>query len=240
MTEITPAGKSSHGAAFLLTGLIFFSACAVLCFQRPGLDRSGNALQPQHGEAQTTLDEMTIELGLPPQPLWLIISGHNEAEVYQRLTKAEELLNGAVTNQLIGHYLLPDTLWPRAEFQTANRMTAAALREKAPLLRDALSSAGFNTNAMVLTEELVRMWSRAGASTSVVWPTNHVSQWLLKRFVARTPDECLVMGLIYPATNKVDAAELTTLSKQLAQNNALLSGWELLGSATLKRVQSRM
>ena len=240
VTGIVSAGKSSHRVAFVLTGLIFLSACAVLCFQRPGLDRSGNALQPQHGEAQTTLDEMTVELGLPPQPLWLIISGHNEAEVYQRLTKAEELLNGAVTNQLIGHYLLPDTLWPRAEFQAANRTTAAVLGEKGPSLREATLSAGFNTNAMVLTEELVRTWSRAGESKSVIWPTNHVSQWLLKRFVARTSNEILVMGLIYPATNKVDAAELTALSKQLAQNNALLSGWELLGSATLKRVQSRM
>src|SRR5208283_2420469 len=91
-----------------------------------------------------------------------------------------------------------------------------------------------------LTEELVRSWARAGESKSVIWPTNHVSQWLLKRFVARTPDECRVMGLIYPATNKVDAAELTALSKILAQNHALLSGWELLGSATLKRVQSKM
>jgi predicted RND superfamily exporter protein len=240
VTEIATARKASHRVAFVLTGLIFLSAGAVLCFQRPGLDRSGNALQPQHGEAQTTLDEMTVELGLPPQPLWLIISGRNEAEVYQCLIKAEELLNGAVTNQLIGHYLLPDTLWPRAEFQSANRMTAAVLGEKGPLLRAATLNAGFNTNAMVLTEELVRSWSRAGESKSVIWPTNHVSQWLLKRFVARTADECLVMGLIYPATNKVDAAELTTLSKQLAQNNALLSGWELLGNATLKRVQSRM
>jgi predicted RND superfamily exporter protein/lauroyl/myristoyl acyltransferase len=240
VTGIASAGKCSHRGTFALTGLIFLSACMVLCFQRPGLDRTGNALQPAHGEAQTTLDEMTVELGLPPQPLWLIISGHDEAEVYQRLTKAEELLNGAVTNHLIGHYLLPDTLWPRGEFQTANRTTAAILGEKAPLLREATLNAGFNTNAMVLTEELVRIWSRAGESKSVIWPTNHVSQWLLKRFVARTPDECLVMGLIYPATNKVEAAELTPLSRQLAQNNALLSGWELLGSATLKRVQSRM
>ena len=225
---------------FLLTGLIFFSACVVLCFQRPRLDRSGNALQPQHGEAQTTLDEMTAELGLPPQPLWLIISGRDEAEIYQRLTSAETLLNGAVTNHLIGRYLLPDTLWPRGEFQAANRATAAVLGEKGPLLRAAAMNAGFNTNALVLTEELVRTWSRAGESKSVIWPTNHVSQWLLKRFVARSPDECLVMGLIYPATNKVEAAKLTALSKQLAQNHALLSGWELLGSATLKRVQSRM
>jgi len=183
-------------SALLLTALIFLGACAVLCFQRPGLDRSGNALQPANGEAQTTLDEMTVELGLPPQPLWLIISGHDEAEVYQRLTKAEELLNGAVTNQLIGHFLLPDPLWPRGEFQTANRATAAILGEKAPLLRTATLNAGFNTNAMVLTEELVRTWSRAGESKSVIWPTNHVSQWLLKRFVARPADEILVMGLI--------------------------------------------
>jgi predicted RND superfamily exporter protein/lauroyl/myristoyl acyltransferase len=237
---MSSAGKTAHRTVFLLTGLVFFGACAVLCFQRPGLDRSANALQPAHGEAQTTLDEMTVELSLPPQPLWLIVPGRDEAEVFQRLTNAEAFLDVAVTNHLIGHYLLPDTLWPRAKFQAANRAAAAVLGEKGPLLRDATLNAGFNTNAMVLTEELVRAWSRAGQSKSVIWPTNHVSQWLLKRFVARTSNEVLVMGLIYPATNKVDAAELAALSEQLAQNNALLSGWELLGSATLKRVQSKM
>jgi predicted exporter len=238
--EISTTRHSSHRAAFLVTVLIFLGACAVLCFQRPGLDRTGNALQPAHGEAQTTLDEMTVELGLPPQPLWLIVPGRNEAEVFQRLTNAEVLLNGAVTNHLIQKFLLPDTLWPRTEFQTANRATASVLGEKGPLLRDALASAGFNTNAFVLTAELVRTWSRAGESESVMWPTNQVSQWLLKRFVARTADECLVMGLIYPATNQADAAGLTALSRQLAGDHALLSGWELLGSATLKRVQSKM
>ncbi len=238
--EISTAGNSSHRAAFFLTGLIFLGACIVLFFRQPGLDHTGNALQPVHGEAQTTLDEMTAQLGLPPQPLWLIVPGRDEAEVFQRLTNAEVLLNGAVSNRLIEKFLLPDTLWPRAEFQSANRATAAALGEKGPLLRAALVDAGFNTNAFVLTAELVRTWAGAGESKSVMWPTNQVSQWLLKRFVARTADECLVMGLIYPATNQVDAAELSALSKNLAQNHALLSGWELLGSATLKRVQSRM
>src|ERR1035437_3900323 len=147
----------------------------------------------------------------------------DETEVYQRLSKAGELLNGAVTNQLIGRYLLPDVLWPRAEFQAANRTTAAVLGGKGPLLRDAALSAGFNTNALVLTEEWVRTWARAGASTGLIWPTNHVSQWLLKRFVARTPAECLVMGLVYPATNRVEATALTDLSLRLSRNGALLS-----------------
>jgi predicted RND superfamily exporter protein len=239
-----PASSSAQPSlprsALWLTGLIFLAAGAVLCSHRPGLDRSGNALQPEHGEAQTALDEMTAELGLPPQPLWLIVPGRDEAEVYQRLIAAEKLMDGAVANHLIGRYLLPDTLWPRGEFQTANRATAAVLGEKGPLLRDAALNAGFNANALLLTDELVRTWAGAARSTGVMWPTNQVSQWLLKRFVARTPDECLVMGLVYPATNQVDATELVALSKQLAQNHALLSGWELLGNATLKRVQSKM
>ena len=234
------ARTSRPRSAVLLTGLIFFGACAVLCFHQPGLDRSGNALQPAHGEAQTTLDEMTVELGLPPQPLWLIVPGRDEAEVFQRLTHAETLLDEAAKNHLIEKYLLPDALWPRGEFQSANRATAAVLGGKGPLLRDALSGAGFSTNAFVLTAELVRTWAQASVSTGVMWPTNHVSQWLLKRFVARTPDECLVMGLVYPATNKVDEAALLNLSTRLAKNHALLSGWELLGNATLKRVQSKM
>jgi predicted exporter len=234
------AGTSRSRPVFLATGLIFLAACAVLGFQRPGLDRSGNALQPAHGEAQTTLDEMTVELGLPPQPLWLIVPGRDEAEVYERLVAAEKLLNDAATNRLIGRYLLPDTLWPRGEFQSANRAAAAVLGAAGPRLREAALSAGFNTNAVVLTEEMVRTWANAAQSRGVIWPTNQVSQWLLKRFVARTADESLVMGLVYPATNHVDATALTALSTELAQHHALLSGWELLGSATLARVQSRM
>jgi predicted RND superfamily exporter protein/lauroyl/myristoyl acyltransferase len=227
-------------ATWLLTCLILLGACAVLCVHRPGLDRSGNALRPQRGEAETALDEIKSSMGLPPDPLWLIISGRDEPEVYQRLSIAVAVLNNAVSNHIIGRYLLPTALWPRAEQQAANRATAAVLGNQGPLLREAALREGFNTNALVLTEELVRTWARAGASTGVVWPTNQVSQWLLKKFVARTPDEWLVMGLIYPATNRVEAAALTGLSTKLAENRALLSGWELLGSTTLKRVQAKM
>jgi predicted RND superfamily exporter protein/lauroyl/myristoyl acyltransferase len=236
---IAPA-KQNCRTALMVTGLVLFAAGAVLCVHRPGLDRSGNALRPERGEAETALDEIKSAMGLPPDPLWLIISGRDEPEVYRRLSLAEAVLNDAVSNHVIGRYLLPTALWPRAELQAANRATAAVLGKQGPLLREAALREGFNTNALVLTEELVRTWARAGSSTGVVWPTNQVSQWLLKRFVARTPDEWLVMGLIYPATNRVEAAALAGLSTRLAENRALLSGWELLGTTTLKRVQAKM
>ena len=226
--------------ALALTWLVLLAACGVLCFHRPGMDRSGNALRPQRGEAETALQEMTTEMGLPPEPLWVIISGHDESEVYRRLITTEAALGSAVSNHLISAYLVPSALWPRAEFQAGNRATAAQLAKLGPTLRETALAEGFTTNALVLTEELVQTWARAGASTNVIWPTNEVSQFLFKRFVARTPDDWLVMGLIYPATNKVEMASLAGLSSRLAEDHALLSGWELLGATTLKRVRGKM
>ncbi len=234
------ADRNVRAPALVVTGVVLFAACAILCVHRPGLDRTGDALRPQRAEAETALDEIKHEMGLPPDPLWLIISGRDEPEVYKHLTLAESSLNGAVSNHIIGGYLLPTALWPRAELQSANRQTAAVLGQQGPLLRETAFCEGFSSNALVLTEELVRTWARAGASTNVFWPTNKASQWLLKRFVAKAPDQLLVMGLVYPATNQVDSAALARLSSGLSQDQAFLSGWELLGSTTLKRVQAKL
>jgi uncharacterized protein len=140
-------------------------------------------------------------MGLRAEPLWLIVSGRSERDVADRLTFAESRLAQAASNHWISSYLLPSAMWPRPDNQAANRSTAAALGRLGPTLRKAALDDGFNTNALVLTEQLVQTWARAGASTGVVWPTNEVSQWLLKKFVAKTPQDWLVMGLIYPATN---------------------------------------
>ncbi len=236
----TAAAAVQPTPALLLTGVALLFACAVLCIHRPGLDRSGNALRPQRGEAEAALDEIKVEMGLPPDPLWLIVSGQREGEVSGRLATAEGLLAQAVSNRWISAYLLPSAMWPRTEFQAANRTTAAELARHGPAFREAALAEGFNTNALVLTEQLIQTWARAAASTGVVWPTNEVSQWLLKRFVARTPDDWLVMGLIYPATNKVETAALRGLSTRLAGHHAYLSGWELLGAATLERVRAKL
>ncbi len=240
LSNLVTAQGSYHRAAMAATLLVLLLGCAVLCVRRPGLDKSGDALRPQRGEAETTLAEVTAEMGIPAEPLWLIVAGSHETDVYRRLALAEAALNGAVSNHIIGRYLLPTAFWPRAEFQAANRATAAVLAQKGPLLHAAALSEGFNTNALVLTDGLLSTWARAGSSTNVLWPTNHVSQWLLKRFVSRTADQDLVMGLVYPATNHVEAAALAALSRQLAQEQAYLSGWQLLGAATLKRVKSKM
>ncbi|HEV2318719.1 MAG TPA: MMPL family transporter, partial [Verrucomicrobiae bacterium] len=226
--------------ALVLTALVVLAAIAILCVRIPGLDRTANALHPQNSPAQLALDKMTVALGLPPQPFWLIVSGHDETEVYHRLVNAQAVLNDARTNQLIGQFLLPITFWPRPEFQQSNRQTAAALAREGPLLRDSALTAGFNTNATALADEVSREWQRDGASSATVWPTNSLSQWLLSRFITRTEDAILVVGLVYPPPHPARMPALADLSRRLSAQGALLSSWDLLGSTTLKRVESKM
>ncbi len=234
------ATNFSWRPALLVTVVILLAAIGVLLWKQPGLDRTADALHPQNSEAQSALDEMTVQLGLPPQPYWLVVTGRDEAEVYERLVKANGLLSEAETNHLIGQFVLPVALWPHPEFQAVNHQNMAALAHEGPTLREATLNAGFNTNAVVLTEEIVKTWARAGASTGTIWPTNRVSRWILNRFVIRSPDQILVVGLIYPPDKHMNAAALIDLSHRLAQNDAYLSSWDLLGVATLKRVESRM
>jgi uncharacterized protein len=237
----TATAQKPGSAAFAISIFIFIAACGVLCFLRPRMDRSGDALRPMHSEAEAALDELTDKMmELYAQPLWVIVSGENESQVYQRLTNAESLLNGAVSNQIIDKFVLPTALWPRPEYQAANKSAAMFLGNQGPLLHTIATEEGFNSNALILTDELLRTWANAATNPGVVWPTNDLSQWLLKRFVAKTPDQFFVMGLVYPATNHVDPAALASLSSRLDQNDALLSSWELLGAATLKRVESRL
>ena len=237
---IAPANNSSSRRILWLTAVLVIVAGTILFFRRPKLDQTADALKPQHSQAQTTLEEISAEMGIPQDALWVILSGRDEDEIYQRLTLAEKTLNTARTQKIVGEFLLPTALWPRPEFQASNRVTAAWFAGQRTRLSEAALAAGFNTNALLLTDELTRIWSRAAAATGTVWPTNDVSRWLLKRFVSRADDQWFVMGLVYPATNHTDSKALANLSSQLAQNKILLSGWSLLGSTTLQRVQEKM
>ncbi len=234
------AGAAPFRSALAVTALLIILAGAVLFVQHPRLDRSANALRPQAAGAETALEEVTAALGLPKDPLWVVVSGTNERAVGERLTRAESWLQQAQSNHVIRGFLLPAALWPNPERQTANRATARALGARGPWLRAAAARAGFATNALFLTDELVRTWARAGESAGVVWPTNDLSRWILKQFVARSTNAWFAMGLVNPPTNQVARVSLTELSGRLAAEGVWLSGWELLGTATLRRVQERM
>jgi len=234
---MVPAGGRGMLA---LTLVVMLVAGGIAGFRPPVLDHSADPLKPRHSEAQSTLEEITAEMGVSPDALWLIVSGASEQEVWKQLGSAEQILASARARKVVGDWLLPTLLWPRPECQAANRVTAGWFAPQAARLREAALGAGFNTNALLLTDELIRTWSRAAAERGTLWPTNEVSRWLLKRFVVHADGRWLVLGLVYPASGHADPAAVAGLSAQLARQQMQLSGWGLLGASTLARVQGRM
>jgi predicted RND superfamily exporter protein len=78
-----------------------------------------------------------------------------------------------------------------------------------------------------------------GNGTGIVWPTNAVSQWLINRFVAHDARGWLVMGFVYPSTNRLSLAGSEVLPG-LTDDHVLLSGWQLLGNRMMERVRQDM
>ena len=100
-------------SVFAFTALLILLCAAILFSGLPKMDPTANALRPRDSQAYTTLDAIKENLNQKREPLWLVISGHNESEVAQRTFDAVlPALNAAMSNQTLSGFTLPNALWP--------------------------------------------------------------------------------------------------------------------------------
>ncbi len=238
-TPLPPRVKPGRAMLTLVCTLaiVLFSLVVLLGLGMPRVDSTADALRPRNSPTYAALDRIQKQLSQSQQPLWLIVGGETVGGVADRLDRVQAVLSRAVTNQVIESFTLSTPLWPRPEFQAANRAAARQLGGEGERLRQVARTNGFAPRALSLTEGMLATWRQAGASHDVFWPTNRLSQWILDKVVARTPTNYLALGLVNAGTN-VNA--LATLAAELPRRDVQLSGWELLGHAIFSRVQANM
>lgn len=219
------------------TGLFVLLCATVLLKGLPGMDGSTHALEPRNSPAYSALDAIKEHLGQNHEPLWLVAEGRNESEVGQKLDAIEPILQGAVSNGLLTGYTSPAFLWPRPEFQSANRATAQTILSEREILRRAVLSNGFSEVALGLTDEVLRTWQRAAAQPGVFWPSNHLCEWIFSKVAARDTNRIFAAAFLYPARS---AASVAALESQLPQDGVWLSSWETLGVSVLATVKQNM
>lgn len=233
LTFSPPAGEGRRFSAFawMITAGLGLAGAFLLWREPPRFDQSPDALRPKNSLAYAALNEIKARLNRPQEPLWVVVRGANEAEVGRRLASIEPALRRAASNQIIAGFTLPTALWPRAEHQAANGRAAVALANQRAALREAALGAGFTSNALVLTENILNVWQQAGARTNVFWPTNENSRWILEKMIARGTNELLAIGLVHPPPGSAAKwfHSLSGLSAELPRDGVWLSGWELLG-----------
>jgi len=218
-------------------GLLVLVCVAILRTGLPKMDASAHALEPRDSQAYAALDAIKANLGQKHEPLWLVAEGRDESEVARKLDAIEPVLQRAVSNRLLSGYTSPAFLWPRPEFQAANRVSARRLVAERDIFRRAVQDAGFSEAALGLTEEVLNTWRSAAEKRDVFWPTNHLSEWIFSKVAARDTNRVYAAAFLYPVS---DAASVASLESQLPREGVWVSSWETLGSAVLATVQRNL
>ncbi len=227
MLLFQPLGMLPAGVSWWATVLLLVAAMGVLCTRGVGFDRSPEALEARNSSAQRTLNRVRGLLGQGSETLMVLVPGRDEAEVVSRLSRTEVALAAATSRHEIARFTLPTKLWPHPENQRANRGALAALAGRREQFRDKALEAGFNADALVLTENVLRCWEAATSDSEVFWPRGQSSRWLLDKVAARTERGFVAAGTIEPATNAVGAGR--DWERALDGAGAVVSGWGLLG-----------
>jgi predicted RND superfamily exporter protein len=238
MSRPAPLRKS----VFVGTAVLILCSIVVLGFGIPKMDSTANALRPRDSKAYAALDEIQHQLGQKQEPLWLLVSGTDETEVAKKLDAAKPVLDQAVTNHVLTGYNLANPIWPRPEFQSANRAAVQKLVTERELVHSAILTNGFTETAFGLANGIFDTWQRATEFHGVFWPTNDLDRWIFDKLVARTPTNFYAVGFLYPAPTN-SAPGIDALQQQLEPANETgvwLSGWQLLGRAILGKVMANL
>jgi predicted exporter/lauroyl/myristoyl acyltransferase len=222
---------------FAGAGLLLLICAAVLRTGFPGMDASTHALEPRNSPAYAALDMIRDRLGQKHEPLWLVAEGRNESEVGQKLDAIEPVLRSAVSNGLLTGYTSPAFLWPRPEFQAANRAAVQRLISERDDMRRAVLAGGFSEAALGLTDEVLNTWQRAAAQPGVFWPSNHLCDWIFAKVAARDTNRIFAAAFLYPAGA---ASTVSSLESQLPREGVWLSSWETLGASVLATVKHNL
>ena len=237
-----PTPPKNKLAVFAGTAAIVLFSITVLLFGIPKMDPTANALRPRDSKAYAALDKIQKQLGQKQEPLWLLVAGTNETEVARKLDAAKPILDQAVTNRALTGYTLASAIWPRPDFQTANRAAAQKLLAERESVRSAVLTNGFTETAFGLANGIFDTWQRATETRGVFWPTNDLDRWIFEKLTARTPTNFYALGFLYPNPTNSEAA-ITSLQQQLepeSEANVWLSGWQLLGRAILGSVMKNL
>ncbi len=208
----------------------------------PTIDRTADALRPRNSPSYGAIEEIKRELSRNGDPLWVITIGTNEVDVLTRLRGVNAALETAKSNGWISSFILPAPLWPNPPNQEANRVWLQKLAAEEPLLIKAALTNGFTPSALLMTRGIFQTWRAALATSGVFWPSNQMSRWVTGNFMARNQTKFLSVGMVYPTTTSLKEvrAETERWKPLLARDNVVVSGWPLLGSALVAKIQENM
>ncbi|MBN8247810.1 MAG: MMPL family transporter [Verrucomicrobia bacterium] len=203
----------------------------------PAVTATDDPLRPRVSPAYEAMEGMQRALDHPQDPLVLVWEGSDPEAVARQMGMVRQQLESAKERGAVEAFELPDRFWPRPDHAAVNHPILRQWMEASPGLRDAVLSAGFNSNAVALLDRLKTHWTQTPAAlTPDVWPTNATAAWLRAQSVARTTEgRWLALGAVF-------APDPETLPRELGPLPAgtTLGSWTTLSRSLVSFVQPRV
>lgn len=209
----------------LLGGLVFKGF--------PEADFSAATFRAKHSGAQAALERLYARLTDDRGLLSLIVTGRDESEVFERLTKAQARMNDAIRQGIAKHFFSPLPLWPDATRQGENLTIFNSLSGDLPRLKRSVTESGFTEDAFALTSAVFAQAATWEHSRLPIWPANETSRWILRRVARHQDGNFLALGMVEPVPGRE-----SELADSFHDNGAYLVSWSALG-AELKRKMPR-
>jgi len=233
----TPRERASW-PAWLVTSALIAAAGILLATGLPRVDDSSEPLRPRKSQAYAAMHEIKRKMDRPGEPVWIIMRGQTETRLAERVKAIEPHLERFVAQGKLSSFNLPPEIWPMPANQETNRPAAQWLSRQYPRLHEAAINAGFTSDSLSLTENILGRWGEAAMSAQVVAPTNFASRWLLDKVFARTDEGVAALVSVQPA--RVDQKFSDELTAVAHNHGAILAGWETLGADLLRLVRREL
>lgn len=227
----TPTVMQGSWARWLTIALAVM-AVALLWVKGISIDRSPEAFEPRHNAARAALNRVQAMLTQQSDPTWMIVQGGDATQAGDRLDRIAAVLRKAQASGEIAGFDVPVALWPRPQWQAANRPLLQALAARRAEFESAAQTAGFTGESMELSRGIMAVWRKIESVHGPALPGGTANRWMLEKFSAHSPEGWLALGAIrLDDPGSLNAAQPPAWLRDVRKAGGIVSGWDLLGSA---------
>lgn len=211
-------------ATLLLAGL----AIAVIAWRPPRFDISPAALRPTKSESYAALDELQHQLGRHGDQTWLVFHGDSDRALGDTLDRARPALQRLQDAGAIGHFEIPDLLWPRPVNWSANVATIRELAARRAELVGELETAGFQGGALEFATRILSEMSRLAELATPPPPPGLTGSWAWEQVAARDHEGLFALGLVQAVGNGSPTRLVRDVEAAIG-GGVSAGSWEALG-----------
>ena len=232
-----------HKTAWTITGALVLAAVAILFIHgMPGAEFDSKIMRPRHSSAMESFER--IQKDFPSwsgKSLGIVVEADTDAEMLERITEARQRISSIEKSSLITEGKLPESWWPDAARQSANRPLLATLAaDRDRLLREA-DTAGFTEEGLALGKSVLDAMARQSTGTTTVFPQSGSAREVMRLFLSRKENGGgYLLGNIEPAPSIDPAGKDYDAFRAITGGGIWLSGWELFKPAIAQLVSTDM